>query len=460
MILKGSQRGYGSNLAAHLTNARENDHVDVSDIRGTAAEDLRGALLEIEATAQGTKCQQPFFHVIVNPPESANLTRGQFADSFAQIEADMGLADHPRAVVFHEKNGREHAHVVYGRIYDSHKYELGNKAGQDRPEPVAKAKNLDFFKARLRETSQELHRQLGLEMPDGLKNAKERDPLNYGIAEWQQAKRLGEDPRDLKRLIGEAYKFSDTAQAFNAALENHAMQLARGDKRGFVVIHHSGEALPLHRFLGVKQKDIRARLGKPELSQTVDQARSTLSDKMTAAAEKRMGDLKREQDKDRAPMAQAIKRLKSEQLDARAALRSQHMQRAAQEAKTRAERIRSGLLGIWDKTQIKLGVGRLPREFAADIEAAQARDAAEFHSLKSEHITDRQQLQKSIRLMREKHRGEREKARATLGYWLTLDRSSLRGELEAHQAELRTKQTDGRTRQRRPTKKRDKGLDL
>ena len=460
MILKGSQRGYGGNLAAHLTNARDNDHVDVASIRGTAAEDLRGALLEIEASALGTKCKQPFFHVIVNPPETANLTRAQFAAAFDKIEADMGLADHPRAVVFHEKNGREHAHVVYGRIYDSHTFELGKKAGQDRPAPIAKAKNMDHFKTRLRETSIELHQQLGFDLPAGLKNSQDRDPLNFGITEWQQAKRLGEDPRDLKRLIGEAYEFSDNAQAFNAALEHHAMQLARGDRRGFVVIHHSGEALPLSRFLGVKQKDIRARLGQPAHAQTVDQARATLTDKMTAAAEKRMGDLKRQQDKDRVPMVDAVKRLKTEQQHARQSLRTQHDTRAAQEAKARADRIRSGLLGIWDRTQLKLGVGRLPREFTAEIESAKSRDAGEFHTLKTEHVTDRQQLQKSIRLMQEKHRREREKARATLGYWLTLDRSSLRAELESHQSELQGKQSSGRTRRESLTKKRDKGLDL
>lgn len=131
IILKGSQRGYGSNLAAHLTNARKNDHVEVVDIRGTAAENLHGALLEMEATAHGTKCKQPFFHAIVNPPESANLTREQFAASFDKIEADMGLAYHPRAAVFHEKNR------------------------QDSPAPIVKAKNMDHFKSRLRETSQE-----------------------------------------------------------------------------------------------------------------------------------------------------------------------------------------------------------------------------------------------------------------------------------------------------------------
>lgn len=458
MILKGSQRGYGNNLAAHLLNARDNDHIEVGDIRGTAAHDLRGAFLEVEATAQGTKCQQPFFHVIVNPPESANLTRDQFAAAFDRIEADMGLADHPRAVVFHEKNGREHAHVVYGRIYASHTYELGDKAGQPRAEPIAKAKNMDFFKERLRTISQELHREFGLAVPDGLKNRQERDPLNFGIAEWQQAKRLGEDPRNLKKLIGEAYEFSDNAQSFNAALEQHAMQLARGDKRGFVVIHHSGEALPLHRFLGVKQKDIRARLGQPQHAQTVDQARATLSDKMTAAAEKRLDDLKHQQDSERAPMVQAVKRLKIEQQEARQALSQLHAARAATEAKSRADRIRSGLMGLWDRAQLKLGIGRLPRQLTAEIEATKTRDAAEFHKLKSDHIRDRQQLQKSVRLMQEKHRREKEKVRSTLGYWLTLDRSSLRKELDAHKRELDRKQSKGqRTRQSRP-KKPDLGL--
>lgn len=459
MILKGSQRGYGNNLAAHLLNARDNDHVEVADIRGTAADDLRDALLEVEATAHGTRCKQPFFHVIVNPPESATLTRDQFAAAFDKIEADMGLADHPRAVVFHEKNGREHAHVVYGRIYASHTYDLGDKAGQPRPAPVAKAKNMDFFKDRLRTISQELHRDLGLKMPDGLKNSKDRDPLNFDISEWQQAKRLGEDPRNLKKLIGEAYEFSDNAQAFNAALEQHAMQLARGDKRGFVVIHHSGEALSLHRFLGVKQKDIRARLGQPQHAQTVDQARATLTDKMTAAAEKRMGDLKRQQDTERAPMVDAVKRLKAEQQEARQAMAQLQTARAATEAKARADRIRGGIMGLWDKAQLKLGIGRLPRQLAAEIEAAKTRDAAEFHKLKSEHIRDRQQLQKSVRLMQEKHRREKEQARSALGYWLTLDRSSLRKELEAHKAELDSKQRKGRQRLQRPLRKRDQGLE-
>jgi hypothetical protein len=73
MILKGSQRGGGANLAAHLTNTRENDHVDIAEIRGLAGDDLRSAFAEIEATAQGTRATQPFFSVSFNPPEEALL---------------------------------------------------------------------------------------------------------------------------------------------------------------------------------------------------------------------------------------------------------------------------------------------------------------------------------------------------------------------------------------------------
>jgi hypothetical protein len=459
MILKGSQRGYGGNLAAHLSNARENDHVEVGDIRGTAAEDLHGALLEIEASAQGTKCQQPFFHVIINPPESANLTREQFAAAFDKIDADMGLADHARAVVFHEKNGREHAHVVYSRMHLSTHYDVGAKVGEERPTPIVKAKNMGFHKMRLREISQDLHKELGIPLPDGLKNSQDRDPLNFGIAEWQQAKRLGEDPRDIKRIIGEAYQFADGAQAFNAALETHAMQLARGDRRGFVVLHHSGETLPLHRFLGAKQKDIRARLGQPEHVQTVDQARATLRAKMTAAAEKRVDDLKAKQRKEQTRMGNAVKRLKTEQQTSRQSLQRQHQTRQKVEAKARADRIRSGLMGLWDRAQLKLGVGKLPREFSAEIEQAKIRDAGEFHALKTEQLTDRRQLQKSIKLMREKHRRERNDMRSNLGYWLTLDRASQRDELDRHKAELKAQQNQGQKGQQRSHRKRDQGLE-
>ena len=116
MILKGSQRSGAKNLADHLMNTRENDHVEVADIRGVAAHDLHGAFLEIEATSRGTRATQPFFSVSINPPGEARLTLEDFKQAAQAIEEKFGLEDQPRAIITHEKNARLHAHVVWSRI--------------------------------------------------------------------------------------------------------------------------------------------------------------------------------------------------------------------------------------------------------------------------------------------------------------------------------------------------------
>lgn len=80
---------------------------------------------------------------------------------------------------------------------------------------------------------------------------------------------LKQDRRAKTRVTSNAsfarhMSFQTTRRRSMQHWNNNAMQLAGGEKRGFVVIHYSSEALPLHRFLGAKQKDIRARLGQPQ----------------------------------------------------------------------------------------------------------------------------------------------------------------------------------------------------
>ncbi|MFS4438016.1 hypothetical protein ACMA5I_07365 [Paracoccaceae bacterium GXU_MW_L88] len=58
MIMVGNQRGNGLKLAAHLMNARDNEHVEVHELRGFTANTLHGAFQEADAISKGTKCQQ------------------------------------------------------------------------------------------------------------------------------------------------------------------------------------------------------------------------------------------------------------------------------------------------------------------------------------------------------------------------------------------------------------------
>jgi hypothetical protein len=167
MILKGSQRGGGQDLAVHLTRIDDNEHISLHQLRGFASDNLRDAFKEAEAISRGTKCRQYLFSLSLSPPEQANVTPDQFEDAIDRIEARLGLSDQPRAIVFHETEGRRHAHCVWSRI---------------DPETMT-ARQLPFFKTKLVGISRELYLEHGWDMPRGLANSTQRDPRNFTLAE-------------------------------------------------------------------------------------------------------------------------------------------------------------------------------------------------------------------------------------------------------------------------------------
>ncbi len=175
MILKGSQRGFGQNLAAHLLKLDDNEHVDLHELRGFAADDLKGAFKEAEAISRGTKCRQYLFSLSLNPPGDAYLTSADFEAAIDTIENRLGLSGQPRAIVFHEKEGRRHAHCVWSRIDAA----------------TMTARPLSFFKNKLMEVSRGLYLEHGWKNAGWIADSSKRDPTNFTLAEWQQAKRQG-----------------------------------------------------------------------------------------------------------------------------------------------------------------------------------------------------------------------------------------------------------------------------
>ncbi|MEM9060828.1 MAG: relaxase/mobilization nuclease domain-containing protein, partial [Pseudomonadota bacterium] len=245
MILEGNERGYGSELARHLLNAKDNDHVSVHAVEGFLADDLLGAFAEIDAISQATQCQKYLFSLSLNPPVDASVSIADFEDAVAAAERKLGLVGQPRAIVFHEKNGRRHAHAVWSKI----------DAGTMR------AINLSHYKRKLCDVSRELFLHHAWEMPAGLRDAAERDPNTFSRPEAQQAKRAERDPKALKAMFRRCWQMSDSRAAFAAALKEEGFLLARGDRRGFVAIDADGKVWSLSRWCGVKPKDLRARLG-------------------------------------------------------------------------------------------------------------------------------------------------------------------------------------------------------
>jgi hypothetical protein len=141
MILKGSQRGGGQDLAVHLMRADDNEHIALHELRGFASGTLKDAFRETEAISRGTKCRQYLFSLSLSPPEGECVSVDVFAQTINRIEDRLGLSGQPRAIVFHEKEGRRHAHCVWSRI----------DAG------TMTAKPLPFFKNKLMDVSRDLY---------------------------------------------------------------------------------------------------------------------------------------------------------------------------------------------------------------------------------------------------------------------------------------------------------------
>jgi hypothetical protein len=426
VIIKGNQRGDARALAAHISNTRDNDHIQLHELRGFASNDLLGALLEIEAAAVGTLCTKPFYSVSISPPPGYPTTLPQYEMAADAIEAKNGLAGQPRAGLSHEKNGRRHFHFIWSRI---------DSRGRAIPLPHSHLK--------LRDVSRAMYAAMGLEAPAGIKDRTKADPLNYDRQTWQQAKRLGEDPRDLKQIIQQAWAVSDNRASFESALERHAMHLARGDRRGFVVVHHSGEPMSLTRYANLKTKDVEARIGKPEQLQTIDQVQSVLHASMTATAEKRLSDMKKKHRRELRPFAARAAQMRQTHQTERDALHARQAKRQQREDLARANRLRNGLIGLWDRLSGKRG--KVSELNAREAATNQTRDRDERQAVIDRQITERGELQANVVHVHDRHQHERTYQRAEIAVMMSMMKHSTREQFQQHAQEI-----DGRKDQQHP----------
>lgn len=384
MILKGNQRANGRELALHLLNVEDNEHAVIHELRGFLSDDLIGAFKESKAISLGTKCEQYLFSLSLNPPKSAVVSVDTFEQVIADIERRMGLVGQPRAIVFHEKKGRRHAHCVWSRI------------NVDQ----MKAINLPHYKLRLRDISRELYLDHGWEMPAGLQMAKDRGPLNYSAEEAGQAKRVKRDPVQLKKLLKSCWDISDSQLAFENALGEHGFCLARGDRRGFVAVDAEGEIYSLSRWLGVRTKGLAARLGDPASLRDIEEAVAFLTGNATEPPQDVEYDLGLK--KHNADVAHLVVRQRQE----RKHLSEVQEVRRISELKARQKMLPTGLRAAWARL-----TGHYQRLCTQLIEAANSsaqRDQNEHQALLDGHLSARRSLDREWAFTEAKHALSRE----------------------------------------------------
>lgn len=274
MIAKGNLHAHGQKLAAYLITGKMDERAELVELRGFASSNIREAFIDVQIQAEATRCEKPFFHLHVRLPDGETLSREQWQHVADRIEKQLGFEGQGRAVAFHhdQRSGEQHLHVAWSRI------------------DLEAMRSIDpgLYKNKLKEISRQLEKELGL-----TRVRNERDPEQKTLAparnEFEQARRLGTDLKEIRETIRACWERSDSGRSFAAALDEKGYILARGDRRDFVVIDREGGDHALgKRIVGVAAAEIRARLADIDKRQLpgVDQAKTLQAERGRAALDR------------------------------------------------------------------------------------------------------------------------------------------------------------------------------
>ncbi|MFZ6769811.1 relaxase/mobilization nuclease domain-containing protein [Undibacterium sp. Di26W] len=240
MIPFASQRGGGQDLATHLMNAHDNELTELVHLRGAVAADLHGAFKEWQVQADTlTKCKKYLYSLSINPdPEQGALTREQYMDYIRRTEDMLGLADQPRAIVFHTKYGREHCHVAWSRI------DADNQ----------KAVHLAFDHDKLMRVTRGFALDHNLQLPSGYDKSRKIGQIS--LYEKEQERRTGISKAEHTEYVTDAWRHSDDPKTFVKALTERGYLLSHG-RRGYVLVDLYGGTHSLAR--KIDDRSIRVR---------------------------------------------------------------------------------------------------------------------------------------------------------------------------------------------------------
>lgn len=300
------------------------------------------------------------------------------------------------------KEGRRHAHCVWSRI-DIDKM---------------KAINLPHFKLKLRDISRQLYLEHGWQMPRGLVNSEERNPLNFTQAEWQQAKRAKQDPRAIKESFQDCWAISDTRIAFASALEERGYYLAKGDRRVFVALDWRGEVYAISRWVGIKAKEVKAKLGDPESLPSVEDTKLLLAEKFTDKLQRFIDVSIEAHEKASVALNNKRKALVNHHRQERSQLKQFQFKQRVAEVKARSARFPTGLKALWFRVTGKYR--QIKKQNEAESVQCKLRDQSEMQKLIDRQLGERGRIQREVRQVRHQHTNETKRLNRDISEYLKL----------------------------------------
>ena len=266
--------------------------MNADNLKEQAGGDRRGR----KATAGAVYSFSLAWHPEQNPQREEMVSA---ADSLME---KLGLADHQAVLVAHSDADHSHIHGIVNLVNPDN-----GKTAQVRMDHLAMSKWAQSYeeehgkvycqarkennaeRERLQKLKKEKQQEQGLTAEFGKAAAGEKKKEVSGFVKHR------EQPVEKAPTVAELYERSDSGRAFKAALQEQGYTLAKGDRRGFVLVDQQGKISSLSRQLkGQRAKDIKARLNDIEQMNTAAQVQQELQKSQTKEAGKE-AELKQQQ---------------------------------------------------------------------------------------------------------------------------------------------------------------------
>lgn len=204
-------------------------------------------------------------------------------------------------------------------------------------------------------------------------------------------------------------------------MQDRGFFLARGDRRGFVVLDHQGDVWSLPRLLDLKTKEVRARLGDGEKLRSVEATHTIIGERMTPAIRRHVEEARMRFRQASAKLGERKQEMTRAHRSERVALETRQRSEWDAETRARAERLPKGLRGLWHRLTGKYQEIRAANE--AEALRSRERQAQERQRLIERQLAQRAALQTQFRDLRKKQAEQLLALRSDIGRFLNLTRA-------------------------------------
>lgn len=263
-MIAGATRGTGGDaLPRHLLKKADGQEVVVMPARGLAADNLKGQIRELVASAAHGRTSRPVHHVHIDPPSDCDDPDSIIEAFMGHYKREFGLENTQRAGVYHTKSGRRHAHVVWSLARDdgsvvslAHDHARREKVSRivefEHGLPMVRGKHNRSAAAALRQEGR-------ADVADAMTAAGLLDgkrPVAHSTPRQRaQAERTAVPLDEIRNQTYAAWQASDDAKSFAVILHAFGSVVATG-KRGLVLVDRASGTHSLNRVLAAAARAV------------------------------------------------------------------------------------------------------------------------------------------------------------------------------------------------------------